>query len=273
METKKLERIIIIILALLNVFLLIVVLGDGAQARAARRETETTLTALLSDSGIEVGPGAELLQDCPARCTVERDLALERRRMEGFLGGGLGAEDLGGSIWFYTSDRGQVIMRGTGEMDMLMTGAGGRLGGRTREKAAETLFSRAGVEMFETGAAADNGSLLFCCGWNGYPVYNAIMSFDFSGDRLNIVTGTMVFNVETGSEPDVGMDSVSVLVRFIDLAKNEGLICSRLDALEPGYYVNVNMSGESTLTPVWRIVTDTGDYYVNAVSGRMESAF
>lgn len=266
MNTKKLEHIIIIILLLLNVFLLIVVLSDDAQDRSARRETEASLTALLASNGIEVGEDAELLLDCPARCTVVRDMELERRRMQGLLGEHR-SEDLGGSIWFYSSDRGQAMMRGTGEMDLLMTGETVARGDDP-VGAAKRMFSKAGVELYAAGAESDNVTL--CVGWNGYPVYNALLSFEFSGERLYMVSGTMLFNQETDSD-DAGMDSVSVLVRFVDLAKSEGFICSRLEALSPGYVLSVTMSGESTLTPVWRIETDTGDFYVNAVSGRTEN--
>ena len=270
METKKLEQIIIIILALLNVFLLIVVLGDGAEARGSRRETEASLTALFAESGIAVGPEAELIQSGAVQCVVARDMEQEQRRMRGLLGR-YSASDQGGSIWFYESGKGQAVMRGTGEMELLLTGEEVRRSGDGAREAAK-LFSRAGVELYplERAPEGDDSRLSLCCGWNGYPVYNAVMNFDFSGDRLYMVSGTMVFNVETESEPDAGMDSVSALVRFLELAKSEGFICSRLETVTPGYYVNVALSGESTLTPVWRIATDTGDFFINAVSGRME---
>ena len=50
-----------------------------------------------------------------------------------------------------------------------------------------------------------------------------------------------------------------------------GFICSRLTGISAGYLMNVTVSGESTLTPVWHIGTDTGDLYINAVNGRAES--
>lgn len=270
METKKLERIILIILALLNIFLLVVVLGDSASARRSRRETEASLTALLSENGIAVAPEAELVRDCPAQCTVTRDLDLEQRRVRGFLGS-FNAADQGGSIWYYESPKGQIVMRGTGEMEMLLSGEGAQRGGDP-ERAAEKLFSGAGVELFPTGIGSGRDDrVLRCCGWNGFPVFNAVMTLDFSGNRLYMASGTMVFNRETASSPDAGMDSVSALVRFLELKNSQGIICSRLTGLTPGYDIDVTLSGESTLTPVWRVETDTGNFYVNAVTGRLET--
>ena len=268
MNTKRLEYIVIMILLLLNAFLLIVVLSDDAEERSARRETEASLTALLASNGIEVGEDVDLIRDCPAQCTVVRDMAMERERMRGLLGAHQ-SEDLGGSIWFYSSERGQAMMRGTGEMDLLMTGETVARGDDP-DRTAKRLFSRAGVELYALGTETDDGSAELCGVWNGCPVFNARLSFAFSGERLYMVSGTMLFNRET-DRGDVGMDSVSVLVRFVDLAKSEGFICSRIEALSPGYMLSVTMSGESTLIPVWRIGTDTGDFIVNAVSGRTEN--
>ena len=292
MNAKKLEQIIIVILLLVNLFLLGVVYSAGAQDRRSRRETEASLTALLAENGVEVGPGAVLLQDCPPECTVVRDMDREAERMRGLLGD-LSAEDQGGSIWFYRSEQGQAVMHGpnndcwrwdlqflgtpespyyTANHDDPRTG-GNVLRGSDAKEAVTRFFSRAGVQLADVIASPDeeDGHLELCGCWNGHPVYNAVLGIDFSGERLYMVSGTMPFNVERSRDENAGMDSVSVLVRFVELARSEGFICSRIDALEAGYLMNVTTSGESTLTPVWRIATDTGDFYINAATGRSES--
>lgn len=270
MDTRKLEHIIIIILALLNVFLLALVASDAAGERSSRRETEALLTEMLEKSGIVVGPGAELIQTAPAGRTIERDMEQEAQRMYGLLGEHV-SEDLGGSIWFYRSDLGQIVMRGTGEMDYL-TERDIRTRPGSPEEAAKELFRRAGVELYAEDALPDaEDGVTLCCGWGGFPVYNARLSFRFSGGRLGIVSGTMVFSRETAVSESAAMDSAGALVRFVELARSEGLICSELRSLTPGYYMTVTVSGESTLTPVWRLTTDTGDVYVNAVNGKLET--
>ena len=44
-------------------------------------------------------------------------------------------------------------------------------------------------------------------------------------------------------------------------------MCSRIDAMDGGYLLSSNTTRQVQLTPVWRFVTDTGTYYVNAVTG------
>ena len=271
METKKLERIIILILALLNLFLLLVVLADWSQERSSKSETRRRLTLLLEAEGIRVGDGAELLQSCPAQCTVVRDLEMERRRVRGILGEH-SAEDLGGSIWFYASSAGQMRIRGTGEMDLLLTG-GGAYRGQSPEQTARALLAAGGIPLVEDSAWPQDpeAGLSLCCAWNGFPVYNAVLRVDYSRDKLDLLTGTVVFNRETALDAQAGMDSVSVLTRFLDLVRREELPCSVLLGISPGYYQSVAVSGEGVLTPVWRIHTDSGDYDINAVTGRPEN--
>lgn len=275
MDSKKLERIVIIILLLLNAALLTVVLRDQAQSAGSRRETAAALRELLSGAGITAGPEAELLQDCPPSCTVVRDLAMEEQRVTALLGRH-NSEDLGGSIRFYNGESGQARMRGTGELEMLLS-SGNYLRGRSRESAAQALFSEAGLTLRELPQSFPREeqnleSTNLCCCWNGIPIYNAVLSFDFTAERLYMVSGVMVFNRDTRSETD-GMDSVSALVRFLELVEREGIICSRLERITPCYSMLVTMSGECTLTPVWWIVTDTGDIFLNAVSGKTENLY
>ena len=213
MNSKKLERIIILILLLLNVSLLLVVLTDGAQERRSDRDTADSIAALLRENGIEVSPGANLLQSAPRECSVVRNLDAERERMRALLGA-VSAEDQGGSIYYYRAADGQAVMRGTGEFDMLFTAGAVRARGDAK-KAAQRLFARADIALDEASMrlSDDGETLLACCAWNGYAVWNAALEISFSGDSFYTVFGTLVFDRET-AEGEAGMDSLSALLRF-----------------------------------------------------------
>ena len=271
METKKLERIILLILVLLNLFLLYIVGSDAAARRRARSDTVELLTQMLAENDIAVGPEAELYQSAPPQCTVVRNYEQEEQRIRRLIGRH-SSDDLGGSIRYYRSERGQASLRGTGEFDLLLENSQVE---RTRspENAAADLFQKAGIELYteDVRYAPDVNHIDLCCCWNGYPVYNAVLGFDFSGDRLDLVSGTLVFSEETGTGTAAPMDSATILTRFVTLTRTEGIICSRLDRLTPGYLMDVTLSGESILTPVWHIETDTVDLYLNALTGLPES--
>ena len=271
METKKLERIILLILILMNLFLLYIVRSDAAAQRRARNETVELLTAMLAENGIEAGQEAELYQSAPSQCTVVRNFEQEEQRIRRLIGKH-SSEDLGGSIRYYRSEQGQASLRGTGEFDLLLESNQVE---RTRspEIAAAGLFKKAGIELYteDMHYAPGPDHIDLCCCWKGYPVYNAVLGFDFSPERLDLVSGTLIFSEETSVGAAAPMDSATVLTRFVTLTKTEGIICSRLERLTPGYLMEVTMSGESTLTPVWHIQTDTVELYLNALTGQPET--
>jgi hypothetical protein len=46
-------------------------------------------------------------------------------------------------------------------------------------------------------------------------------------------------------------------------------VCSSIDRIDPGYVSAATLSGPITLTPVWRITTDTGAYQLDMITGAL----
>ena len=61
----------------------------------------------------------------------------------------------------------------------------------------------------------------------------------------------------------------TALVSFLNGVSALGDVCSRMDAIQPGYAVTPALSGSMTLTPVWRVTTDTGAYKLDTVTGQV----
>ena len=83
-----------------------------------------------------------------------------------------------------------------------------------------------------------------------------------------MISGTRVFDSAAKVPGDDLLNSVSVLLRFVELIRDEGYICSRIEAVSPGYLQTVTRSGETELAPVWRIETDAGAVFIDAESGK-----
>ena len=268
MDSRKIERILLLILALLNLFLLTVVLSDREQDRRSKAETAASLTALLEENGLTVTPGAFEIRSAPPKCTLTRDLEAERRLIRSMIGTNE-AEDQGGNIYFYTGSRGKAQLRGSGEMDVIFDwGAVSQRG--SAERTALRLLRRGGVKAAVVGQRGSEDSLTVCSMLDGIPVYNALLRFTFDSGYVSMISGTRIF--DTAVKEDAALlDSVSVLIRFVELIHDEGYICSRIDALEPGYLQTVTRSGEAALTPVWRVETDAGAFLIDAETGKAES--
>ena len=89
----------------------------------------------------------------------------------------------------------------------------------------------------------------------------------------SVVKPDIAFFFDVPVEEDGGglMDSGSALLRFVEILRAEEFSCTRVDAFRPGYLLSVLVSGESPLTPVWRLETDGGILLINAENGRIES--
>ena len=263
MDRRRLERIILLILALLNVFLLGVVISDSAEDRRNAEETIASARLLLEENGIAVSDGAISLQSAPAPCTLTRDMQKEGKQLHRLIGD-YTLEDKGGNIFMYWGKEGQALLRGSGELDMVMNPGSVPL--RDGEAAtARKALRRLGIAAVPVREAAAE----FYCSLEGVPVYNAVLWFDFTASSLLSVSGTRLFDVASKSAEATGMDSVSALIRFVEIVRSEGYICSRLESVQPGYLMTVTRSGEADLAPVWRIETDAGPLMIDAETGRL----
>jgi hypothetical protein len=52
-------------------------------------------------------------------------------------------------------------------------------------------------------------------------------------------------------------------MRFLNIVSDSGHVLSELKDAELCYIQNASVSGSGTLTPVWRLVTDAGEFYIN----------
>ena len=270
MDNRVLERIIIAILLLLNLSLAAVVLSDRAETRRSNGEIAAYVLQVLQDNNITAAEGAVRVQAAPKRVTLARDEQRESEIVRQLLGRAEPQEQ-GGKILFYQTNKGQALFRGSGEVAALYTAGAVPL----RAGLAKTtlrLLKRAGIDAELAGPVSEETmSAEVRCVWNGYPVYNALLRFDYSDESLYMISGNRVFDSLTEEEGAGLMNSTSALLRFVELVKQDGIICSRLDAVRPGYLQTVLVSGESTLSPVWRIETDTGVFLINAETGVMET--
>jgi hypothetical protein len=65
------------------------------------------------------------------------------------------------------------------------------------------------------------------------------------------------------------IDLSTALINFYNGLNRMGDVCSRVDSIIPGYVSSTALNQRLSLTPVWRVTTDTGAYQLNLVSGEL----
>lgn len=275
METSKLKNIFILILLGLNIFLVILCFLDRDASAQADEAALQAVEEILSANGIALDRGVDLTIQAPPVYTVRRNMELEKDKLSKLLGQ-TSADDLGGNIIYYGSASGQASARGTGELDVLLT-SGSVSRGREPVKTAEKVLGKLGMdavtEYASVSGSAGSTTVSIPYAYEGFTVYNSRMDLTFGASELLMITGTRLFDEETSADSQQACDSYSALMYFLASVRDTGYVCSELRDMDVGYFMSVTVSGECTLTPVWRFDTDTGSIYINSLTGRAETLY
>lgn len=273
MDKSKVKNFIIILLALVNLFLLFIVVSNGIVENRATAYRLSALEKVLADNGITLNSKIEMPEDIPPVLTLKRDLHAEKKSLSALIGS-CEAEDQGGNAYFYNGTNGQARSRGTGEFELKLN-AGVISKGKDPVVAAKTAMKKLGIACADlkpivTESGSEVTVTLFCA-LGGIPVRNAQINFIFTGDSLLLVTGTRPLEAKyTAQSSESYPDGVTVLMNFFSSISQTGKVCSEINGLTIEYYMYSAVSGNCTLEPVWSILTDVGTYYIDAATGKPE---
>lgn len=274
MDSIKVKNFIIIVLLIVNAVLFSVFVLDTVREGGMAGDAVDGAVAILAENGITVAEGAGLDEQSLPVVAMRRDTGLERDKVEKVLGS-VNVTDEGGNILRYSSEKGEANFRGTGSFEMLVYDYG--RASSDPETTALRFAADLGLEAGRGGLVSDidpeslDGTVELTCAAGGARVANCVLSFTFGGGEIKMVLGTRVLDTVVSESYSDTLDVPTVLMRFLALVLDGGRICSSVDSLELCYSMRANAAGEAELIPVWRIATDTGDFYINAVTGFEEN--
>lgn len=274
MDQIKVKNFIILVLLIVNAVLACVFATDVLRERALAAEATSGVVELLAERGISVGENVDLTERTLTSLTVSRNTDEELSKVTKVIGTSE-MSDQGGNIRLYFASGGEAGLRGTGRVEMNIRR--GAYGSGEPLETAEQFMRDFGMEA--AGEPVSNsidpetneGTLTLECAYNGTSVVNCTLTFTFAEGELVGVYGTRVLDSISSGRQLATIDVPTVLMRFVALLREQNRVCSSLDALELCYHMSVNAAGEGELVPVWRIVTDTGEFYINAVTGIEET--
>ena len=104
--------------------------------------------------------------------------------------------------------------------------------------------------------------------WEGDPVFNQQVTVRCRKGYVHSMTGgRRLVGAPQGDPSRTVITPATALIELFNGVTALGDVCSRVDRIEEGYVSAASLSGPMTLTPVWRVTTDTGAYQVDAVTG------
>ncbi len=264
MAWSKLKNIVLIILAVTNLFLLFFVLRRSYQEERQARQARESAISFLAGRGIRVEASQVPRAVSLAPQTVERDREREETAAAALLKGDAAAESRGGGVYRYENANGSVQFHSDGAFSAEFAPGVFPLG----ENRAESCLKVLALLGFQGELAGETeDSLTFRQLWEGRPLFTQQVTLLCGGDSLVGMTGgRRLVGAPAENAGRKTLDVPTALFNFFNGLKTLGDVCSRIDGITQGYVASA-LSGSMELTPVWRITTDTGAYQLDLVSG------
>lgn len=270
MEWSKLKNIIILILLAANLFLLVMA---GMQERDAAQYQEQAVQdarTVLERNGINIAPEVIPAQMTLRSMTVQRSHELETALAQSLLGDCI-QTDLGGGRYSYASPVGSAEFRNNGNFSVVFP-KGLPLTDETLNEVDHALTVAAKIGLTGTVAEqtrSEDGTVYVTLyqTWQDIPVYSCRITLQYQGGILCAMSGQRLMGQPqpAGSEEQL-LSIPTVLMRSLNGINDLGDICSQITQLTPGYQMS-NPAEGTRMEPVWYIVTDTGAYQLNAITG------
>ena len=268
MEWRKLKNIILIILLALNLALAGLIGGPRLSAYARENQALREAVLFLEQKGI--GVSAEVIPDAEGHqpLVARRDQHAEEELARGLLGEDALLEMQGGEVYRYVSDRGMLQFHSDGsfwaELDSEQFPA--QQDGRNAALAVLKQLNFTG-EIMEEGEGfltlrqcLDEGCLFS---------QQATVTWTEIG-VTGISPGRRLYGTPMADTGRESIDRATALISFYNELNRMGDVCRQIDRIEPGYVSSASLDRMMTLTPVWRVTTDTGTYQLDLVDGMLE---
>ena len=265
MEWSKLKNIILIILAITNLCLLVFVVNRELQDSSQQRQARQDAIQMLEGRGIQVEEDQIPHQTVLLPQVVERDLEEEGALAIQLLGGDVQVEAPGGGVYRYFNDKGSVQFHSDGAFSGTFSSGTFPVGEEPVRTCLDVL-ERMGFQGEIIGEETDE--LTFRQLWEGVPLFNQQVTLVLEDGYVTAMTAGRRLVGEPAEDP--GRSTITVataLIQFLNGVDGLGDVCSRVDTITRGYVSSTALSGPMTLTPVWNIVTDTGAYQLDMVTG------
>ena len=258
MESSRLKNIIILTLALVNVFLLgTLAVRQGETLQGQRRTTEG-LIALFAADGVTLEEDAVSFAAPPVGRTLNRNLQAEQTMAAFFLGEDMTVSDEGGGINTGLSDLGQAMFRASGSFEIV-----GHLGrdpdSLLRQFCKEYGYGDPTPALDASGSGTVSAPALY----EDYPVVDCAVEFLVEQNELRSVSGIYLPTDSLPMEESGALSCATALSAFLEARRSSGAVVTSVTGAYPCYALQSSAAAAMTLVPSWCILTDTVNYYVN----------
>lgn len=267
MKVTNIKNVVIGALVIVNVFFLAFFIWRSAGDRSEKAEALRDLSTLFGRSGIymntdNIREGGEL-----AELQISRDIPGEQKLADTLLGQ-TEMTDQGGIIYTYANEKGQAVFRNGGEFDITFKPHAYNKT-LSAEATVKSLLRTMKIETISVEATGEPGNetVTAVCSWKRQPIFNCRITFKYKDGSLVQISGKHTADIAVTSNNTDMSSCATSLVHFLNDVKSGKYSCTQITKVDPGY--NLKALGD-VIGAVWRIETDNGVYFIDAVTGITE---
>ena len=260
LERTRLKNIIIFILLLLNMFLLGTLLLRHYSAESARLQVAREVAELFAADGIALSADTVPSDSAPAVRTPVRSTEEDLRLAIWLLGDDLTPRDEGGGIYTCRGSAGEALFRSSGGFEVRLISGKDNPSETIRRFCRDFGYAEPMLTDLVSGTVESVQQI------NGCPVVDAVVTFRLEDGLLTGVSGIHLPSNGAESE-DETFSAATALTLFLRSRRDSGAVVSAVTDVYPCYRLQTTSASPMTLSPAWGIVTDTGTYYVNCLTG------
>ena len=267
MSIARLKSLVIAVLVLINLFFATAIILNRVGGAAEQGRIIESLRTAMSASGITFSDDAIRDVTVLDAYTTSQDAFAEAVIARTILGDCEPVQSDSGQK--YAGTRGTASFNTLGEFVIELTESYSP-SGSSAERISKKLLKNMGIDTTEPVATVFGNTtvVVALCTWRGSQIFNCTVTFTFSGSELVRVEGRRPSDVSETQVSSYITFSTAVL-SFLRYDKSQETSSAVITSIDPGYRMNVSAFGDGLLTPGWLIVTDTGVFFANAITGEI----
>lgn len=272
MEWSKIKNIILVILLGVNLTLLWVVGYREYQSYQSGKQAKDSVLAILASNGIamseKIWPDPEMMELLQVDGAAVESPEVWRTRAASLLGSiQKESGSASGMRIAYQGSNGTAEFSSAGRFVFELDGADVQERADLEHQGLEILSGLGFDGIFAAAQEQESGALaqIYWQSWEGKPVFNCCAVLSWKRGALIRAEGQQIFGTASVTSSPECLSVPTVLVRFLSGMTKGGYLCSEITAMTAGY--EATLTPPFQMTPVWNISTDTGVYYVNAITG------
>lgn len=274
MAMSKLKNIILAILIAANLLLLALVIPARREARASEQAIFDSLQQLFAEYGVTLDTALPTDEAPLAPLVLEADETAQATAARALLGEDA-APDAGAGSYraLYRAASGSCQFVHGGSFSAELSPGRGMSGELPR--AAEKLLAAMGFACDGALSAVRQSAGVYTltatqCALDA-PVFSARLTLSCANGALTALSGTFLTGtptVDADADTDGGLACADALIAFLHSRDSLGWVGSRVISVRQGYVQTETASATTVrLSPVWRVETDTGAFYVDGATG------